>query len=239
MRAIGWVLLLCGTAACGQPSLLLPRAGCLVDAGRFTPVLGVAGNFILGKTEQGDVLAAACASSLTLLKTERALLARDERGRTLGEWPLPGVALLSISPSGTQAVLHLPASREWYRTDGFTLELLAMPPEGGEALAIALGDNGEIWVLERETSGIWRRRISLAGQRMEEDRIESLPSPFLLLPNGTLLSAESLPPGASSPAVAMTRMGDDWVEVRTGHGRFALRWRAPDKTLYRLPEGEP
>ena len=220
----------------------VPRIGCFADdLRRLRTVSGIAGNFLVGDPETGEIMSAACSDALTLIKRENLL---EVRGRNESvEWPAPpGPALFGFSRNGSAALAYFPETKEWFRVDRFAMTQL--PPPEGEVLAVGNPDAPSAVV--RRDEALW---ITGADSRpVPADAAE----PLLLLPDGSLLYARGgdLVLGAvdgsersftlPAAAQALEWLGRDWVRIglRGRSGRLALALGDRNE-LYRLPEVAP
>jgi hypothetical protein len=244
------LLLIPALTAAAQSPMGYPRAGCFRDgAGLLRPVLGIAGNFLIGDAEASGVIAAACRGRLILVKTADALGLRDrESGREL-KWPAPaGGALFAFPADGSAPLAFFPATSEWLRTEeGASARTL--PAIEGEPVAMWSEDDVRAGFVVRREGGLFAVRISLASGVVEAETALAESGPVLPLGGGMLLAAEgtglvvrepfeeerriALP----APAAAIEQMGEGWVRiVLEGGGHMALRMASGGDELYQLPE---
>lgn len=239
MRAIAMWLLFVAVAAA---QLAVPRLGCIVDEEqRLRPVLGVAGNFLMGKAEAEGVIAAACSGDMSLLKREDSLEVRTRGG--VASWPAPpGPALFGLSRDGAAALVYFPESKEWFRVRASSL--VRLPPLEGDVVAI--GNPQRPAAVVRRADGLW-----FAGAD-ERPVPEGVSEPLLLLPDGNILFSrgkELVLAGRDetercfplpAPAAALEWMGRGWVRVKLTPGDGHLAFALDDRNdLFRLPEVAP
>ncbi len=222
-RAIA-ILFLTAVAAAAQ--VTLPRIGCIVDSGgRLRPVLGIAGNFLIGEAEAEKVISAACSDGLTIIKREESLEIRTRHART--ERPAPaGTALFGLSEDGRQVVVFFSEAGEWLNVSAGSVRAVRdAPVVEGEVIAV----------------GFPEQLVRKEGESA---------TPVLPLPGGgrlTVRAAELLVTTATGeertialpgPAAALEWLGRGWVHIRLAEGAGRLALSLERKQVYRLPEAE-
>jgi len=250
-RACWALLLLVPALPAAQSPIGYPRAGCFRDeAGLLRPVLGVAGNFVIGDAEGSGIAAAGCRGKLTLVKTEDAIELRDrESGRVLA-WRAPeGAALFAFPENGAAPLVFFPETSQWLRAaEGAAAR--ALPPIDGEPLAVSSSDGRHALMAVRREGGLFLLKILLdRGVVEEEAELAGVHAPVLLLGGGTALWGDRTDLVARAPdqrerrialpapAQAMEHLGEDWVRiVLESGGHMALRLSPGSEELYRLPE---
>jgi hypothetical protein len=115
------ILVAVASVLLAQSGITPPRVGYIRDeAGALRPVYGVTGSFVLGQPIARRVISAAFSGRLGLAKTAAALYAFNREGRRLGRLPVAdGPAQFVFSPDGSEAIVFLPDTSEWFRwSDG-------------------------------------------------------------------------------------------------------------------------
>lgn len=223
-RAIAIFLLFVGGAAA---QIGVPRAGCLIDESqRLRPVLGIAGNFLIGEVVAEGVVAAACSDALTIIKREESLEIRTREGA--GERPAPpGTALFGWSPDGSQALVFFPSSGEWLEVSARGVRPLEAPflPEGE---VIAIGGPGRPDALVRKDGETAAPALLLP----DGGRLTARAAELILTSDGSEDRAIALP----GPIERLEWLGPGWVHVQLAEGGGRLALSLEREQLYRLPE---
>lgn len=196
-----------------QSGIAPPRVGYIRDeAGALRPVYGVAGNFVLGRpVNRRPVISAAFSGRLGLAKNTAALYAFDREGRRLGRLAVAdGPAQFAFSPDGSEALVFLPDTSEWFRwtNGGFQ----PVPIENTEETLIPTG-------------------LTLAGGKSLVVADNEL---VLRKPDGTEARTT-----LTEPILGIEWMGEDWIYVREAGRHTAARLAEDGLEVYRLPEAAP
>lgn len=240
--------------ACAQPGLTPPQIGFVQDSGNaLRPVLGIAGNFVLGDPSQTGVIAAAFSGSSGMVKTDFALLAIDRLGNVLASADAPSsAALFAFSPAGAPAFAYLTDANAWMVWDGQAFQSVSMDMSAmGTVVAISSQRDGEGAVIVQRDDGLWDVRILLAtGEVTSETAINGVLAPLLALSSGWLIYRDTdgivvrKPDGtethiaAQLPAnIVLQQMGDGWIQVRDLDtlNQFAVRVTENREQFYGLP----
>lgn len=223
-RAIAIFMLFAGGAAA---QIGVPRVGCLIDGSqRLRPVLGIAGNFLIGEAVAEGVVAAACSDALTIIKREESLVIRT--GEVAGEHPAPaGTALFGWSPDGSQALVFFPASGGWVKVSARGVQPLEAPflPEGE---VIAIGGPGRPDALVRKDGEAATPALLLPDGK----RLTARSAELILTSNGNEDRTIALP----GPVERLEWLGPGWVHIRLAEGGGRLALSLEREQLYRLPE---
>ncbi len=237
--------------AFSQAHLSVPHLGLVRDAsGRLLALRGLAGNFLWGEPVLEGVRAASSSGSWTLAKLETELLLLDADGTVAARWPAPpGSALFAFTASGEPALVYFSKTGELWRLAREGLQPLG--DAGQHVVAIGLADAEHAVLIERSRDGLGMRTISLVTGSVEHEILsaESF-GPALVTPDGRVVYVQgeqlrvrergapehSLPMPA--PVQFLAQISCEWIEARLEEngGRMALRLRAGDIGLYRLPE---
>src|SRR5271167_1428635 len=119
------LLTLCA-AACAQPVISTPQVGFSFDAvDSFRPILGLAGNFLIGPPVLASVTNAAFSGSFGLVKTDAAIVATNQQGQPIATFDAPaGPAAFAFQPSGAPAYVYLPAAHLLLQWTGTTFQMV-------------------------------------------------------------------------------------------------------------------
>jgi hypothetical protein len=232
------LLLAIGIAALAQSGLDVPQAGLMVDhSGALRVVTGIAQSFIAGGAVRTGVLSAACGRALCLAKTDTLLF----DARNPGD---PGIS----SPAGPaffavrnqSALLYFPAVRQCARFKDGQLEMLDWSVDG-EVLALRATSDGPRFAVRR-ADGVWI--IALDGS------LESALPPgtvaVLLVDGATVYSLPdavvlrrtdgSETPFSLSGVTSFSQLSENYVQVSTSSGIYALRTDLGREQLSLLPD---
>jgi hypothetical protein len=250
-------LFMLAVAASAQPSIAPPQIGFLKDgSGSFRPVLGIAGNFLMGPPAYGAVANAAYSGSFGLVKTDTAILAIDNQGRAIATMDAPGgPALFAFQGDGSPAFAYLPGSHLLFEWIGAGFQMVPVNSRlfpAGAVRAIFAPDAAHVGLLVERLDGLQDIRILLdTGEADSEAAIPGVRGAVLILPAGQLIYTEMTGvvvrnadgvevhiPGQISVHCSLAQMGAGWVEV-TDHAsssRFAVRVNAGREGFFALPE---
>jgi hypothetical protein len=196
-----------------QSGITPPRVGYIRDeAGALRPVYGVAGSFVLGRPiNKRPVISAAFSGRLGLAKTAAAIYAFDREGRRLGRLAAAdGPAQFAFSPDGSEAIVFLPATAEWFRWKNAGFQ--PVPSENTRETLIPTG-------------------LTLAGGKSLVAEDNEL---VLRMPDGT--EKRTILTG---PVLNLEWMGEDWIYVRETGRHTAARLAKNGLEVYRFPEVAP
>ncbi len=254
MARLFWLAAVGAACAFSQAHLSVPGLGFVREAdGRLLVLRGLAGNFLPGEPVLHDVLAAGSSGAWALAKLERELVLLDSEGAIAARWLAPpGSALFAFTPAGDPALVYFPETGEVCRVGREGLQAVLASEE--DVLAIGLAESEHAVLIARSAEGLSVRTISLLTGSVQHELLsaESV-GPAVVMPDGVIIYAVGRElrlrdPGAPerslvlpAPIRSLAQMAGEWIEVRLSEdaGRMALRLRAGDTALYRLPEGEP
>ncbi|HLH00048.1 MAG TPA: hypothetical protein VKX49_27305 [Bryobacteraceae bacterium] len=244
-------------AAWAQPSLAPPQIGFAEDgASLFRPVLGVAGNFILGDAVFSGVAYAAYSGSYGLLKTGTSVITTDNKGQLLAAMDAPpGPASFAFFRDGSPAFAYLPGPNllfAWYGS-GFEMtrfDCQLFPPNA--VVGISAPDAAHVVFLIQGDGGL--REVSVlieTGQAESQIAIAGVAAPALRLASGVLVyggangiviraadSSEVHLAGQFPTRFSLALMGAEWVELShlASSARFAIRITPGHEGFFLLPE---
>ena len=245
-------------AACwAQPALAPPQMGFIQDgANSLRPVLGVAGNFVLGDAAASGVISAAFSGTFGLLKTDSTLIAIDRQGLAIATVDAPGgPALFAFAADGAPALVYLAASNTLLRWDAGTFVPVAFDTASLSAdrvVAIARPDASRAALIVRRNDTLWDVRVDVdSGQIASQAALNDIAGPVLMLSNGGLVFADSngivvrAVDGAGKhinarlPAnFAFQQMGGEWIQIRDLDSPYSLALRITPgrEQIFFLPE---
>jgi hypothetical protein len=239
-----------------------PQLGFVQDSARaLRPAYGLAGNFILGPSISGTIVAgqivtAAFDGSFGLLKTDSSLAAFDPQGKLLAAMNVaPGPALFAFSPGGTTALAYIASSNsliEWRGSAFAPVSLQDQELIPGAVLAIAFPTPSEVSLIFESGGVICKLGLPLGKQgSISESSLAGVQAPLLVLPSGDVVyrdaagivirksGAAEVRIAASLPALfSLQQMNRDWVQLTdlNSSAHFAIRATAGREGFYRLPE---
>ena len=242
--------------ACAQPGLAPPQIGFIQDSSNaLRPVIGIAGNFLLGDPMQTGLTSAAFSGSSGMVKTDSALLAIDRQGQVIASTGAPaGSALFAFSRSGAPAFVYLIDANAWMVWDGQQFQPAAFDLSAFDSLvviSIASPNDGEAQIVLQRDDGLWDIRLQLAdGAVTSQSAITGVTAPMLALASGDLVYRDTdgvvvrKPDGSElhilaqlPPNIAFQQMGDGWIQIRDldTSNQFAVRITAGREQFYQLP----
>ncbi len=245
-----WALLsLMSTAAWSQHALAPPQVG-FMQAGRgeIRPVIGLAGNFLVGRATSTGIVSAAFSGSFGMLKSDSALILIDLEGRAVTSVDAPpGPALFAFSIDGSPALAYFQQSKTLDVWDGHAFQTVALDIDEA-VLSISLP---AALIVQRAT-GLWELGFNLAtGAIVSQTALSGITAPVLLLAGGRLVyrDAKGLVVrgedgsekhiAAHLPAsFSFGQMGNGWIQVTDlAAGRlFAVNVQPGHEGYYILPE---
>lgn len=215
--------------ACAQ-SLSPPLLGIARDEmNRLRPVYGIAGNFILGQADGGEVLSMAFSGKLGFAKTATQLLLLDENGAASAQYPAPpGNALFAFYANGTPAFCYFEATGELWQIVGNAIEAVQSPE-------LDAGDR----VLALKVTGRTPQLISRNTAGQPNGPVLAIAGGILRAGGAGLLWQLDAGPQIDIPIDGVIRsldqIGDGWTLVATPAGNYVLR--IATGKVYRLPAG--
>ncbi len=232
-----------------------PQAGMVRQADRLIPVYGVRGNLIAGQALREGVLAVAASGRWTLVKTENAVSAWDDRGLLAGEHEAgPGPALFGFAQDGATAVAHLPESRETLRWDGTVwTEVPWTGTPDVRVVAAGVGASGETLLGLQRDERTWVVGMAASGARLSEDLLPGNSKLLSILPGGARLrtadrqlvleTSRGVEAAIDLPAdvESLSPMGEGWFHLVTAGSNAGLALHLEGKVMgiYYLPEAGP
>ncbi|HEV2686974.1 MAG TPA: hypothetical protein VGV35_00430, partial [Bryobacteraceae bacterium] len=219
--------------ACAQPALAPPQIGFIQDAANaLRPLLGIAGNFLLGDATQTDVNSAAFSGSFGMVNTNSALLVIDRQGNVIASADSSsGSALFAFTPSGAPAFAYLVDANAWMVWDGQSFQPASFDlSQFGSATVLSITSlrDGEAALILQRDDGLWDVRVSMATAEVtSQTAITGVTAPALALATGDLVYRDAdgvvvrKPDGsekhiaAQLPAnLVFQQMGDGWIQLR-------------------------
>ena len=253
----GFILSLAiATMACAQPAIAPPQIGFIQDSSNaLRPVIGIAGNFLLGDATQTGLTSAAFSGSAGIVKTDSSLLAIDRQGQAISSNDAPsGSALLAFSRSGAPSFVYLIGANAWMTWDGQQFQPAAFDLSAFDSpviISVASPNDGEAQIILQRDDGLWDIRLQLAdGSMTSQSTIPGVMAPVLALATGNLIyrdeaglvlrkpdGSELHIPAQLPPNIAFQQMGDGWIQIRDldTSNQFALRITEGREQLYQLP----
>lgn len=244
------------TMACAQPAIAPPQIGFIQDSSNaLRPVIGIAGNFLLGDPMQIGLTSAAFSGSSGMVKTDSSLLAIDRQGQVITSADAPsGAALFAFSRTGAPSFVYLVDANAWMVWDGQQFQPAAFDLSAFDSpvvISIASPNDGEAQVVLQREDGLWDMRLQLAdGSVTSRSAIPGVTAPMLALSTGNLIYRDEAglvlrkPDGselhipAQLPAnIVFQQMGDGWIQIRDldTSAQFAVRITEGREQLYQLP----
>lgn len=241
-----FALMAFGLASFCQAQIGAPQVGLITDANRSVrPVLGLAGNFLLGESLGEDCLSSASSGSFTLVKTSSSVLVFNRLGETMAALDVEdGPALFAFAADGSPALIFLPGSSALLTFQDGRLERSEVDPDqlGGTVISVAAGGR---FLVER-ADGIWQ--TDLAGQKF----LAGVHAPAILTAreevfwiDGQTLALRDLAGierrldlGFAGGSIQL--LGSGWLQVNEQDSarQFAVRTTPEREQVYQLPEGQ-
>jgi len=221
---------------CAWAQIESPQIGVMLDVnGRARPVLGSPAAAAIGTPWfDGAVISLACSADACVAKTESALF--TPAGVVVAA--PPGAAIIALDPySPGAAYLYFVESGQLARWTGSQLIPVAFAP-GGDVLSLravaggveyAVESDGEIWI-GRKSLGAANTVLLLDGGGALLARGGHV---RLLRPDGTERDFAVAPAG--SVVGGFIRMSDEYVEVLTDAGMWALDLEPGHEQIFLLP----
>jgi hypothetical protein len=243
------------TAAWAQHALAPPQVGFiqvgfLGDSRReIRPVIGLAGNFLVGRAASTGIVSAAFSGSFGMLKSDSAITVIDQHGRAMARADAPpGPALFAFSENGSPALVYLEKSKTLRVWNGRQFQ----PDIDETVLSIAsLSSTRGALIVQRE-NGLWRLGVELAtGAIVSQMALPGVIAPVLMLPGGGIVyrdahevavrredGSEKRIAAHLPVSLGFGQMGNGWVQVTDlASGRvFAVNVQPGHERFYFLPE---
>lgn len=255
MKAI-FTFLSIASAICAQSTLAPPQIGFIQDVrGGMRPVLGVAGNFLIGGAVSSRIVSAAYSGSVGLMKTDTALIVTDKQGHAIASTVAPpGSALFAFSADSRTALAYLDRTQELMVWNGrafkhAALDATSLPAKTVLSIAVDNATLAELLV-ERE-SELWELQVRIeTGAVVSQMALPGVAAPALLLAGGLVYGNERgvvlrKNDGSEKQIAArlpksftLQQMGDGWVQVRdlATSRPFAISVQSGREAYYALPE---
>ena len=242
---------------CAQSTLAPPQVGFVLDTGgAMHRVLGIAGNFVIGRRVSNGIVSAGYSGALGLLKSDSSVIATDARGKVIATTAAPsGPAVIGFSADGQTAAAYLAGIGRLETWNGRALISTPLDPallDAKAVLSVAVPSATTIaFVVERDT-GLWELEVhASSGAVLSETALPNVTGPALLLGSGDVLytkpneliirqkDGSEKRIAAKLPAkFAFEQMGAGWVQLADhASGRlFAIRVADGAEKFYALPE---
>src|SRR5271165_3950501 len=255
MREVYMVLLVLLALGSGSlwGQLAPPRIGFVSDlTGGLRPVLGVAGNFLLGDSVAQSVVSSGFSGTFTFVKTNTALWIVD--GGVETDFPAgPGPALFSFS--GHAGFAYFVSDGSLHCWDGVQLTTVALDAPSGQVLALAQPDANHVWLAVRKDDGrVYVLTIDgVSGAIKTSTPLTNVDGKLALLNDREFLFAndrglilrrangiEIALPARVRGDVSFEQLGAGWWSVKdSSGGHYALRVGRGKEAIYQLPENTP
>jgi hypothetical protein len=247
---------LCASAY-AQPAITPPQIGFSFDAvDSFRPILGLAGNFLIGPPALGGVTNAAFSVSYGLVKTDTAVIATSQQGQPLATFDAPaGPAAFAFQSGGTPAYVYLPAAHLLLQWTGTTFQMVPFNSglfPAGSVRAIFTADYAHVGILVQRVDGLWDIRIQIrTGESDSQTVLSGVHGPALVMSSGELIftrasaivirktDGSEVHLAAELPSsFSLAQMGAGWAiltDSSTG-AQLAVRVTAGRESVYSLPK---
>jgi len=241
------------SAISAQSTLAPPHIGFVQDSrGHVHSVLGLAGNFLIGRSLSSGAIAAAHSGSLGLIKTDRQLIVTDAGGTAIASNQAPaGSALFGFSSDGVTALAYFESASVLMTWNGRGFQSTPLDTDG-TAVTVALVNSGYATVIIERHGGLYEVVVSLdTGAVVSREALPDVTAPAFLLASGDLVytnrrglvvrTADRIEKqiAAHLPKnFILQQMGNGWIEVRDlAHGRlYALDTQYGHEAYFTLPE---
>jgi hypothetical protein len=251
------ILFAFATAVCAQPTLAPPQVGFFQDgANSFRPLLGIAGNFVLGNPALSGVLNAAYSGSSGLVKTDTSVIMTDNQGQALATTDAPsGPALFAFRQDASPAFAYFASAHllyEWSGTGFQTVPFDAQLFPPAAVRAIFAPDAAHVGFLVQRVDGLRDIRVlTETGEADSQAALAGVTAPALILNSGELVytcangivirradASEIHIPAQFPVGISLSQMGTGWAVLTnlTTGANFALRTTPGRESLYLLPE---
>ena len=244
-------------AACAQPALAPPQVGFLVDgANSVRPILGIAGNFLLGGVAFPGVLSAAHSGAYGLLKTDHSVIAIDSQGQALSALDAPpGPAFFAFFQDGSPAFAYVPSANLLFQWYGSSFQMIRFDCQifpAAAVVGISAPDSAHVAFLIQRQDSAWEVRFLVeSGESDSQTALPGVNAPALRLASGELVYSDSngidvrRPDGSEihlnaqlPPSFSLAPIGAGWIAVSdlASPARLAVRLTAGHEGLFSLPE---
>ena len=233
-----------------------PQIGFVQDsANALRPVLGIAGNFLLGDAAQIGMISAAFSGTQGMSKTDSSILITDSQGQVVASADAPsGSALFAFSPSGAPAFFYLVDANAWMTWDGQSFQsanfdLSAFAP--ATVVSVTSPREGEASVIIQRDDGLWDLRFALlTGELTSQTPIPGVTAPMIALATGEIVyrdsdglvirktdGSEVHVAGALPANTSFQQMGKGWIQIRDGGSsdQYAARIAENREQIFALP----
>ena len=252
MKGLVALLSFVSTAAWAQHALAPPQVGFIQDSRReIRPVIGLAGNFLVGRAASSGIVSAAFSGSFGMLKSDASLSVIDQTGHAIVSVDAPpGPALFAFSANGSPALAYFEQSKTLRAWDGRKFH--PGPRIDQDVISIAsLSLTLGALIVQRE-NGLWKLDIELAsGAIVSQTALPGLTAPVLRLASGGLIyrdvnglvlrredGSEKHIAAHLPKSFAFGQMGDGWIQVTdlASSRLSAVNIQPGHERLYLLPE---
>jgi len=239
-----------------QSAITPPQIGFIQDsANALRPVLGIAGNFLLGDATESGVVSAAFSGTAGLVKTDSSILVTDNQGQIAASTDAPsGSALFAFGASGAPSFAYLVDANAWLVWDGQSFRPASFDLSSfGVATVISItspGDGQALVIVQRD-DGLWAASFSLiTGELTSQAAIPGVSAPAMALATGEIVyrdadglvirkpdGTEKHIPGALPANIVFQQMGDRWIQIRDvdSSSQYAARIADNREQIYALP----
>jgi hypothetical protein len=249
MKTILGILLIAAPMG-AQTALAPPQIGFVADANRsLRPLLGIAGNFVLGDSLADEVSDVASSGAFALVKTNSAVTVLDSAGVALFTLDTdPGRAVFAFAADGQPSRAWLPSQGLLLTWNADHFESQPVHPEvlAGQVESVAPGR-----FAVKRADGLWLVEIAADGSLAAQAALPGVAGPLLLAADGSLLYADGealVVRGADGTerridtgAVIsqMAPLSANWLRFVERHTRrqFAVCTAAGRERVLQLPEG--
>ncbi len=210
------------------------------------PLVGLAGNLVLGDSLLDGVLSSASSASWTLLKTSASLVALDLNKNIQFSLDIDDdTALFAFAQDGTPALAFLPGRNtllKW-QTDHFQSIPFAADLLDGDPIAISTPADNWVRFVIRRSDGLWRIDLSIQdGAILSQSALPGIQGPVLMQADGSLVYVDQtwLVIGERRIQLGfaggdLRSIGDGWIQV----GQLAVRITAGREQVSQIPEVAP
>jgi hypothetical protein len=252
MKGFSALLAILPTAAWAQHALAPPQVGFIRDSHReIRPVMGLAGNFLIGRAASTGIVSSAFSGFFGMLKSDSAVAVTDRQGRTIaGAEAPPGPALFAFSADGSPAFAYLEQSKSLRVWDGRRFH--PGPDIDQAVISIASRSSSVGALIVQREDGLWELGIELAtGAIVSQTALPRITAPVLMLAGGGIVyrdakgavlrredGSEKHIAAHLPKSFALGQMGDGWLQVTdlAGSRLFAVNVQPGHERLYLLPE---
>jgi len=237
-----------------QSTLAPPHIGFVQDGrGSVHSVLGVAGNFLVGRAVSSGAVASAYAGSLGLIETDTQLIVTNAKGDAIATADAPkGPAVFGFSSDGVTALAYFQSTNTAITWNGRAFQSIQLDPVAGTVVSVAPGKSGNAALIIERGGELFQVTVNLnTGAAVSQEALAGITAPALLDASGDLLytNARGLvirkADGIEKQIAArlpknfgLRQMGNGWIEVSDfASGQlFAVCVQNGHEAYFTLPE---